>query len=80
MVAIHTMELSLFWTHQVDHQMAHPVMSLLTHMMEVLLMNMMEHLLGAVLELTHEMVYSQENSKEQTATHTVMVEVHIVMH
>ena len=52
-------------------------------------MNMMEHLLGAVLELTREMVYSQEDSKGQMATHTAMVglqagkmvqeEVHIAM-
>ena len=63
MVATYTMGLSLFWIHQVDHQMVHVMMSLLTHMMVVLLMNMTEFLPEAVLELTHEMVYSQEDSK-----------------
>ena len=75
MVAMHTMELSLFWIHQVDHQMVHAVMSLLTHMMVVLQMNMMECLPEAVLEQWGEasgVVHSPVGSMMQMATHPVM--------
>ena len=61
MVAV-LMGLSLFYIHQVDHQMVvYTVMSPLTHMMVVLLM----HLLEAVLE-HRAVVCGKEHSQEDS--------------